>query len=256
MWMTPKVREVVKDTALLLHHDAFPAVFLWTSYGICTTLEDLWNHEMNKALKPPGRLSFNIVETISYMERLLSYNQTGNRTVLPSTAFKALGIYSPLLSFGWPSFHKCGTLTNSDGRHNIIIGMDKIPVHPKHQTLVLTATSPIQFHFGGDGGLSLAMFYSAYATIKYKLYMMPTGREKDEQQSRIRAGRLVAKMLCDDLQQSLVDFVDREVRREIESTPGDHSTILKSRRIANIASLFVRSVTVMPKSRMVFLCSK
>jgi hypothetical protein len=84
---------------------------------------------------------------MSYLERLLLFNQSGTLSCLPYRAFKELGIYEGIIERGWPCFPRLVTITTSEP-YCMNIQKSHIPQDKKRDEIILSATASIKNHYG------------------------------------------------------------------------------------------------------------
>jgi hypothetical protein len=132
-----------------------PGLLLWTAFPITSAIESIYNEcklEVDKTWSTEWPLSVDRVELMSILERLKHYNESGNVKSLPYAALKAdgRGAYEHLMRTGWP-FLGDMVYTRNDAfnpNHRLRLVMTKIPWNTKKDTVALSATASIKFHYG------------------------------------------------------------------------------------------------------------
>ncbi|TFK71093.1 hypothetical protein BDN72DRAFT_937466 [Pluteus cervinus] len=102
-WGLANILDEFKTHLLVLRPIAYPAVYQWMTYGLCTVLELIWEYAqpfLQGATLPPPEL----VELTAVVERTLAFAHTGNTKVLSRALMKPLWIVQSLLEHGVPMF--------------------------------------------------------------------------------------------------------------------------------------------------------
>jgi hypothetical protein len=87
---------------------------------------------------------------MSYLERLLLFNQSGSLQCLPYRAFKDLGMYESITRYGWPCFPKSVVTTSRYQPYYLTLTGNHIPYDKKRKEIILSATASIKQHYGAD----------------------------------------------------------------------------------------------------------
>ena len=77
----------------------------WNTFHLTVCLKAIFNMYLSHREQTPHLpVHFQYVESTSFLERLVSFAQTGNPKVLPSSFFKQLAVSDTLHQCGWPAF--------------------------------------------------------------------------------------------------------------------------------------------------------
>ncbi|KAF7970095.1 hypothetical protein HWV62_25024 [Athelia sp. TMB] len=119
----------------------YPKCFLWTTYGITSMIEKLWDSQQ-EALQQGKKISPYIIELSSVLERALNVAHTGNTQVIATALMNPLWVGRSLVDHGTPTFPDSVIIghTMQDGVH---IPQSRWPRHQIHQ-LPLTASKRSQ----------------------------------------------------------------------------------------------------------------
>ena len=130
-------------------------MFLWTGFPITSAIESVVDEcklDIDKTWSTEWPLSADRVELISILERLKHYHESGNVKTLPYAALKAdsKGAYGHLMLTGWPFLGDMIFVRNDSNNpnHRLRLVMTKIPWNTKKNTVALSATASIKFHYG------------------------------------------------------------------------------------------------------------
>jgi hypothetical protein len=129
---------------------AFPNIFAWTSYGLQVAIEGLWQQSRVVREQPwtdPSH-SYAAIEFMSYLERLLLFNQSGSLSCLPYRAFKALGMYEGITKSGWPCFPRSKVTITTLAPYFLNMEKVHVPQDKKRDEIILSATASIKNHYG------------------------------------------------------------------------------------------------------------
>jgi hypothetical protein len=136
------------------HHQCLPGLFLWTGYPITSGIDSLLDQckaDVDKTWSADWPLSADHVELMSILERLKHYNESGNIKILPYAALRSdPKAYAHLMLTGWPFMGNLvlGRNDGSNPNHRLRLWMTKIPWNVKTNTVALSATACVKFHYG------------------------------------------------------------------------------------------------------------
>jgi hypothetical protein len=85
---------------------------------------------------------------MSYLERLLLFNQSGSLSCLPYRAFKGLGIYEGITKSGWPCFPSSKVTITTSPPYYLNMRKVHVPQDKKRDEIILSATASIKNHYG------------------------------------------------------------------------------------------------------------
>src|ERR1700722_16641045 len=84
---------------------AFPNMYLWTTYGLVSLLEELWAGQIS-AIHKRAQISPYVIEVVSMLERALAMAFTGDARVITKDLMGPFGLKRSLLEHGLPSIIK------------------------------------------------------------------------------------------------------------------------------------------------------
>jgi hypothetical protein len=124
----------------------FPAVYQYTTYGLCVLLKHLWNQAHDLIKNNSGRPSPHQVELCSAVERSIAYAHTGNAKVIATSLMGPLWLSHSLLNDGLPTLSRDIVRIISGDSVEVLIhthlwpinGQYKIPVIASKKSQILT----------------------------------------------------------------------------------------------------------------------
>lgn len=124
----------------------YPDCFKWTTFGVTTLIEKLWESQRDIMLKGL-KVSPYIVELSSVLERALNVAHTGNVRVIATSLMNPLLVGRSLLDHGTPTFSQ-SVIMGHTAKDSVFITEAEWPCHSSSK-LPLTSSKRSQiFNYG------------------------------------------------------------------------------------------------------------
>lgn len=127
----------------------FPALYLWTTFGICSLIEIIAKQELDR-VKKGKRVSPYTLEFLSALERTEAYAHTGNAKVLSSAVMNPLFLARGIVEHGMPTIVKGIYTLPFQGATPFAISTSSWPLTANHRRPAICSKPTHCLNYGED----------------------------------------------------------------------------------------------------------